>query len=523
MQTAFMSMLSRRVLLLSKRIPVLILTGLVLLQSAVADDSEPMFSSVVLVLKLVSATHVKPTTGIVISDDGMVLVPADFISGQGEILVLDGGTDLLSHGRPAKIINQGVAGGLAILSVEGLDRPAIILSDSTPNTDSQLHLAAFPPAEFIAKGAEPLWQAVSILKHTKYGRVSVSPATALPNVTGAIIDACGYLAGLNLGVGTQSLQPGINPMVMFAGELNIGLDSLQLELPRANCKPGAMLPVEAKSPDQPNDQPNDQLGEDTQTDEQATAPDENQVIATQLVETPVEQVVADAKQGISNNPEAQSTVDHAAPASLWLSIPFWIPLLGAIVLFVLIWKLRFYFKLHKSEIKQATHTHNVNHNVNHNVSKTQPASDEPDTAPLQTDTDSGSAYPRSAPKNEQTAADFNTRPEGCDGVLLIEGKLDADSDFKRFCFVNTQQINVVIGRGEADINIEHPAISRSHARIEADSENMTLSDLGSRNGTFINSVPCLPGEVMFVEPGDEVYLGDVYFKISVRTNEAEWA
>jgi hypothetical protein len=511
MQTAFMSMLARRVLQLSKRIPVLILTGLVLLQSAVADESDPMFSSVVLVLKLVSATHVKPTTGIVISDDGMVLVSADFISGQGEILVLDGGTDILSHGRSAKVINQGVAGGLAILSVEGLNRPAIILSDSSPNTDSELHLAAFPPAEFIAKGAEPLWQPISILKHTKYGRVSVSPETALPNVTGAIIDACGYLAGLNLSVGAQSLQPGINPTVMFAGELNLGLDSLQLELPRVNCKPGAMQEVITKSPDQANDH----LIEDTQADEHVTEPDENLVIATELLEAPVEPVVADVNQGISSNSAAQSTVDHSARAPLWRSIPFWIPLLGIIVLFALIWKLRFYFKLDKSEVKQAARSHNV--------IKPQPASDEPDTAPLQTDTDSGLSYPRSAPKNELTLPDFDTRPEGCDSVLLIEGNLDADSDFKRFCFVNKQQINVVIGRGETDINIEHPAISRSHARIEADSENMTLSDLGSRNGTFINSVPCLPGEVMFLEPGDEVYLGDVHFKIRVVTQEAEWA
>jgi pSer/pThr/pTyr-binding forkhead associated (FHA) protein len=52
---------------------------------------------------------------------------------------------------------------------------------------------------------------------------------------------------------------------------------------------------------------------------------------------------------------------------------------------------------------------------------------------------------------------------------------------------------------------------------------MTLSDLGSRNGTFINSVPCLPGEIMFLEPGDDVHLGDVHFRIRVVTQEAEWA
>ena len=45
----------------------------------------------------------------------------------------------------------------------------------------------------------------------------------------------------------------------------------------------------------------------------------------------------------------------------------------------------------------------------------------------------------------------NSLPEACNGLLVIEGLLDAGTPFKRFCAVNTQQINIVIGRGEADI------------------------------------------------------------------------
>ena len=56
------------------------------------------------VLRLVSATHVEPTTGVVISDSGLVLVPADFATIGDEIIVLDGGTDIIRNGRPAKII-----------------------------------------------------------------------------------------------------------------------------------------------------------------------------------------------------------------------------------------------------------------------------------------------------------------------------------------------------------------------------------------------------------------------------------
>lgn len=44
---------------------------------------------------------------------------------------------------------------------------------------------------------------------------------------------------------------------------------------------------------------------------------------------------------------------------------------------------------------------------------------------------------------------------------------------------------VVIGRHDADINVEDPEISRSHAAIEISGEKVTLVDLGSTNGTFV--------------------------------------
>lgn len=44
---------------------------------------------------------------------------------------------------------------------------------------------------------------------------------------------------------------------------------------------------------------------------------------------------------------------------------------------------------------------------------------------------------------------------------------------------------VVIGRHDADINVEDPEISRSHAAIELSGDKVTLLDLGSTNGTFV--------------------------------------
>ena len=81
-------------------------------------DSMPDWT--VPVLRLVSATHVEPTTGVVISDSGLVLVPADFATIGDEIIVLDGGTDIIRNGRPATIIHRFPGEGLQVLSVTGL-------------------------------------------------------------------------------------------------------------------------------------------------------------------------------------------------------------------------------------------------------------------------------------------------------------------------------------------------------------------------------------------------------------------
>ena len=44
---------------------------------------------------------------------------------------------------------------------------------------------------------------------------------------------------------------------------------------------------------------------------------------------------------------------------------------------------------------------------------------------------------------------------------------------------------VVIGRHDADVNVDDPEISRQHAAIEVAGEKITLVDLGSSNGTFV--------------------------------------
>ena len=60
------------------------------------------------------------------------------------------------------------------------------------------------------------------------------------------------------------------------------------------------------------------------------------------------------------------------------------------------------------------------------------------------------------------------------------------------------------------------AVSRRHARLNGSSDSLTLTDLGSSNGTAINGVPCLEGEIMYLEAGDTVILGDARFNVAVE-------
>jgi pSer/pThr/pTyr-binding forkhead associated (FHA) protein len=73
---------------------------------------------------------------------------------------------------------------------------------------------------------------------------------------------------------------------------------------------------------------------------------------------------------------------------------------------------------------------------------------------------------------------------------------------------------VVIGRSsDADAMVMDSEVSRRHARFEAQNEVVYVSDLGSRNGTFLNShrldgaIEVLPGDTVDVGTVRIVFLG----------------
>jgi len=426
------------------------MAGVVLLSVPAAEARTP--ESVVLVLKLVSSTHVRPTTGVVISDDGMVLVPAGFVAAGDEIVVMQGGTDIIRNGQSSRTVKRSAADGLAVLEVEGLTRPAIILSEDRLLQDHVYHMAAFPPADKMAEGAQPLWVAVKLTKSNSTGGFSVSAETPLPNTSGPIIDSCGYLVGLNLAEGEE-------PVVILGDEMSVLFDSMDINLQSSTCRQPARNEIVAE--EAASEEPANPVGQANTQDVTTITPDPNAHTA----------------------PARPAKV--ASPPSVLDIVPVWLWLIGAVILVALLVKLIFFLRLTKHELAQVT------------------------------------AEPATGPLNSKSDSSANALPDGFDGIVVIEGLLGDDTPFRHSCNVNTSHIDVVIGRGDVDILIEAPTVSDRHVRLKSAGESLTITDLGSGNGTFIRGIPCLAEEVMFVGSQDEVLLGDVRIHISVQTSHGD--
>jgi signal transduction histidine kinase len=69
---------------------------------------------------------------------------------------------------------------------------------------------------------------------------------------------------------------------------------------------------------------------------------------------------------------------------------------------------------------------------------------------------------------------------------------------------------IVIGRGNVEIALRDPDVSRVHARLWNHGNEYMLEDLGSQNGTFINGVMIEQGK-MPVRVGDRVQFGSTIF------------
>jgi hypothetical protein len=78
---------------------------------------------------------------------------------------------------------------------------------------------------------------------------------------------------------------------------------------------------------------------------------------------------------------------------------------------------------------------------------------------------------------------------------------------------------LVLGRSpDCQVVIDHPSVSRAHARIDAGADGEhAIADLGSSNGTFVNGARV---ERATLRDGDVLRLGDCAFRVTTTAPPA---
>lgn len=71
--------------------------------------------------------------------------------------------------------------------------------------------------------------------------------------------------------------------------------------------------------------------------------------------------------------------------------------------------------------------------------------------------------------------------------------------------------------GYVDHCIDHPSVSRLHARVEKIGNDLVLSDLNSTNGVYLNGIRLSPNEQRNIEVGDEIRFGSLNYCLRYRT------
>jgi hypothetical protein len=429
---------------------------------------------VVPVLRLVSKTHVEPTTGLVLSNSGLVLVPAGFASVGDEIVVLDGGTDIVSNGRTARIERNFPMDGLQVLSVYGLQRPGAPFADVDPADGDEVRLNAFPPAEQIAEGAQPLDVPTRL---TVFGDAApaVSGDMPLPNVTGPLLDGCGNVAAFSIANGIQTMETSPGTRYQWRSTL-LGV------IERLGVRPSPTACRDAEEP--PTDEPEDADGDSEQKPAEAPAqaepepevlsepdradPERAEVRPEETLDLDIlPPIEADEPPEPETPPEAE---EPAEPVSAWPWLLLALLLIGSGI------ALHFWRR-------------------------------SPDGVEEE---ENGTAESR-----PEDTGDATDPAPALDSRIVLSGQLADGTTIEAECPVAAGAVNVVIGRGQAELAIASAAVSRRHAALNGSAGSLTIADLGSANGTSINGVPCLEGEIMYLEPGDTIILGDARFTLEL--------
>jgi hypothetical protein len=164
-----------------------------------------------------------------------------------------------------------------------------------------------------------------------------------------------------------------------------------------------------------------------------------------------------------------------------------------------------------------------------------PAAESTDAAPAAApETSSNEAPAAEMPKSEAPTGEIKPEaaPESAPATTAAAGapfkaKLSVVRGGRKGQEFPLEDGNNLIGRWdpetgsfpEVDLDADDPEakISRKHALIRIDAGKITIEDIGSLNGTYVNRQPRLsPGSPAEIKSGDEVIIGKTFLKLVVE-------
>ncbi len=147
-----------------------------------------------------------------------------------------------------------------------------------------------------------------------------------------------------------------------------------------------------------------------------------------------------------------------------------------------------------------------------------PAAEAPPSEAPKSEAPTGEIKPEAAPESAPTAAASGAP---------FKAKLSVVRGGRKGQEFPLEDGNNLVGRWdpetgsfpEVDLDADDPEakISRKHALIRIDAGKITIEDIGSLNGTYVNRQPRLsPGSPAEIKSGDEVIIGKTFLKLVVE-------
>ena len=82
-------------------------------------------------------------------------------------------------------------------------------------------------------------------------------------------------------------------------------------------------------------------------------------------------------------------------------------------------------------------------------------------------------------------------------------------------FPLSKSLNKIGRQSSCDVTLDHPRISKIHAHIEVQNNTITLLDLGSRNGTFVNGIQI---KKKVIGPQDQIFIDNIHLQVCSTHN-----